>query len=77
MPPPPAEARLPVTGDCLIKFWIFPDGTVGKAMPLVQGDTQAVAVAIDRIKKFRFEPLPKDAPQVEQWGAIDAKSVLR
>lgn len=75
--PPPLEAKLSVGGDCPIKFWIFPDGRVGNVMPLVQGDTQAVAVAIDRVKKFRFAPLPKDVPQVEQWGVIPAKTVLR
>jgi hypothetical protein len=75
--PPSSEARLPVAGDCQIKFWIFPDGTVGKVIPIAQGDNQAVAVAIDRVKKFRFEPLPKDVPQMEQWGVISAKQVLR
>lgn len=75
--PPPLESKLFVEGECLIKFWIFPDGTVGKAIPLAQGDKQAVAVAIDRVKKFRFAPLPKGMPQVEQWGVIPATSVLR
>jgi len=75
--PPPLESKPIVEGECLIKFWIFPDGTVGKAIPLAQGDTQAVVAAIDRVKKFRFAPLPKDVPQVEQWGIIPAQSVLR
>ena len=75
--PPPLESKLFVEGECLIKFWIFPDGTVGKAIPLAQGDKQAVVAAIDRVKRFRFAPLRKDVPQVEQWGVIPAKSVLR
>jgi hypothetical protein len=75
--PPPLEAKLEVDGEYLIKFWIFPDGTVGKVIPLAQANTQAVAVAIDRVKKFRFAPLPKDVPQVEQWGIIPARTVLR
>jgi hypothetical protein len=75
--PPPLPSKPPADGDCLLKFWIFPDGTVGKIVPLVKGDTQAAAVAIDRIKKLRFEPLPKGVPQVEQWGMITAKSALR
>lgn len=74
--PPPLETKLQVDGECLIKFWIFPDGTVGKVIPLAQGDTPAVVAAIDRVKKFRFAPLPKGAPQVEQWGVIPTKSVL-
>ncbi len=75
--PPPLASKPIVEGECLIKFWIFPDGTVGKAIPLAQGDTQAVVAAIDRVKKFRFAPLSKDVPQVEQWGVIPAQSVLR
>ncbi|MCJ7664859.1 MAG: energy transducer TonB [Desulfobacterales bacterium] len=75
--PLPLQSKLAVDGDCLLKFWIFPDGTVGKIVPLVKGDTQAVVAAIDRIKRFRFAPLPKGVPQVEQWGVIPAKSVLR
>jgi hypothetical protein len=75
--PPALESKPIVEGECLIKFWIFPDGTVGKAIPLAQGDKQAVVAAIDRVKKFRFAPLRKDVPQVEQWGVIPATSVLR
>jgi hypothetical protein len=75
--PPPLPSKPLVDGDCLLKFWIFPDGTVGKIVPLGKGDTQAAAVAIDQIKRFRFEPLPKGVPQVEQWGVVPAKSVLR
>jgi hypothetical protein len=75
--PPPLDSKLFVEGECPIKFWIFPDGTVGKAVPLAQGDKQAVVAAIDRVKRFRFAPLPKDVPQVEQWGVILATSVLR
>jgi len=75
--PPALESKPIVEGECLIKFWIFPDGTVGKAIPLAQGGTQAVVAAIDRVKRFRFAPLPKDVPQVEQWGVIPAQSVLR
>jgi hypothetical protein len=75
--PPPLESKLIVEGECLIKFWIFPDGTVDKVIPLAQGDKQAVVAAVERVKKFRFAPLPKDVPQVEQWGVISATSVLR
>jgi hypothetical protein len=75
--PPPLESKTIVEGECLIKFWIFPDGTVSKAISLAQGEKQTVVAAIDRIKKFRFAPLPKNVRQVEQWGVIPAQSVLR
>jgi len=75
--PPPLQTKLTVDGDCPLKFWIFPDGTVGKVIPLIKGGSRAVAAAVDQIKRFRFEPLPKGVPQVEQWGVIPVKSVLR
>ncbi|OGP81406.1 MAG: hypothetical protein A2Z08_03005 [Deltaproteobacteria bacterium RBG_16_54_11] len=75
--PPPLPSKPSMDGDYLLKFWIFPDGTVGKVVPLVKGDTPAVTAAIDHFKKFRFEPLPKGVAHVEQWGVIPATSVLR
>jgi hypothetical protein len=68
--PPPLPSKSLVDGDCL-------NGTVGKIVPLAQGDIRTVAAAIDQVKKFRFEPLPQGVPQVEQWGVIPAKAVLR
>jgi len=75
--PPSLQSTLSVDGDCLLKFWILPDGTLDEIIPLVQGDTQATEVAINQIKRYRFEPLPADVPQVEQWGVIPVQSVLR
>jgi len=75
--PPPLQSTYSVDADCLLKFWILPDGTVGEVIPLVQGDRQIIAVAIDQLKDYRFEPLPADVPQVEVWGVIPAQSVLR
>jgi hypothetical protein len=75
--PPPLQLKSSVDGDTLLKFWVFPDGTVGKVIPLISEDTRVYTVAINHIKKYRFEPLPKDSPQVETWGVIPVKSVLR
>jgi hypothetical protein len=75
--PPPLQSKSPVDGDTLLKFWVFPDGTVGKVVPLISEDTRVYSVAINHIKKYRFEPLPKESPQVEIWGVIPVKSVLR
>lgn len=75
--PPPLQSKPSVDADCLLKFWILPDGTLDKVIPLIQGDTQTAVVAVDQLKRYRFEPLPPDVPQVEQWGVIPAQSVLR
>ena len=75
--PPPLTFEHSVDGDCLLKFWVLPDGTLGKVIPLVQGATPAIVTAIDQLKRYRFNPLPADVPQVEQWGLIPVQSVLR
>jgi hypothetical protein len=75
--PPPLQSKPPVDGNILLKFWVFPDGTVGKVVPLIMEDTRVYTIAINHVKKYRFEPLPKDSPQVETWGVIPVKSVMR
>jgi hypothetical protein len=75
--PPPLKSKSLVDGDTLLKFWVFPDGTVEKVVPLITEDPSVYTVAINHIKKYRFEPLPKNSPQVETWGVIPVKSVLR
>jgi len=75
--PPPAKVKVTVETDVLLKFWVLPNGTVGKVIPLVKGDAQVELAAINHIKRYRFNPLPKDVPQVEMWGVISVRSVLR
>jgi hypothetical protein len=75
--PPPLQSKPSVDGAVLLKFWVLPDGTVGKVIPLVTEGTRVYLAAINQIKQYRFEPLPKDSPQVETWGVIPVQSVLR
>jgi hypothetical protein len=75
--PPPLQSKPSMDGDVLFKFWVLPDGTVGKVIPLVTEGTRVYLTTINYIKQYRFEPLPKDSPQVEIWGIIPVKSVLR
>lgn len=75
--PPSLQSKPVEDGDTLLKFWVLPDGTVGKVVPLITEDTRVYTVVINHVKKYRFEPLPKDSPQVEIWGVIPVKSVLR
>lgn len=75
--PPPLQSKPSVDGDVLLKFWVLPDGTVGKVIPLVTEGTSVYLAAINHIKQYRFEPLPKDSPQIETWGVIPLRSVLR
>jgi hypothetical protein len=71
------QERVSVDGEALLKFWIRPDGTVGRVIPFVKGDVRAIVVVIDHFRNYRFNALPSDVPQVEQWGTIPVKSVLQ
>jgi outer membrane biosynthesis protein TonB len=75
--PPSLQSKPSVHGDVLLKFWVLPDGTVGKVIPLVTEGARVYLAAINHIKQYRFEPLPKDSPQIETWGVIPVQSVLR
>ncbi|MBW2037996.1 MAG: hypothetical protein JRI46_00120 [Deltaproteobacteria bacterium] len=75
--PPPPKVKVSVAADVLLKFWVIPNGTVGKVIPLVKGGATVDLAAIKYIKRYRFNPLPKDVPQVEMWGVISVRSVLR
>jgi hypothetical protein len=75
--PPPPTVNVSVEADVLLKFWVLPDGTVGRVIPLVKGDAQVELAAINHIKRYKFNSLPHDMPQVEMWGLISVRTVLR
>jgi len=75
--PPHPRVNVSVEADVLLKFWVLPDGTVGRVIPLVKGDAQVDLAAINHIKRYKFNPLPKDIPQVEMWGLVSVRTVLR
>jgi hypothetical protein len=75
--PPPLQSKPSVDDSSLFKFWVLPDGTVSKVIPMDKGDTHALLACVDHIKKYRFNPLPRTVPQVEMWGVIPVQSVLQ
>lgn len=56
-----------------LKFWVRPDGVVGRIIPERKGDTALEAAAIRYLEGWRFTPLPLHEPQVEQWGIITVR----
>jgi len=56
-----------------MKFWVFPDGTVGKIIPLKKADAELERIAINYLKQWRFSVLPRESSQDEQWGIIPIK----
>lgn len=53
-----------------LKFWVLPDGTVSRVIPIKRGEGTLENLAIAAMKKWLFEPLPKYAKQEIQWGVI-------
>lgn len=54
---PPYPDGVNKEADIKIRFSILPDGTVSKAIPLVKIEPTLEAVAVNALKKWRFEPL--------------------
>ncbi len=68
-PPPPTPLR-GAEGEIKLKFWVLPDGTVGRIVLLVRGDSSLETTAIGNLKRWKFNTLPPGARVPEQWGTI-------
>jgi TonB family protein len=62
-------------GEIELKFWVLPDGTVGRIVPIKRGNPLLEGEAIRYLKKWRFNPLNK--AEGEEWGIIPIKFVLK
>ena len=71
------QVMVRVEGEIELTFWVLPDGMVDRVVPTMKGDTELERIAVQYLKQWRFTPLPKDQPQVEQWGVIPLKFKLR
>ena len=56
--------------DVKLRFTILPDGTVSKIFPLIKADARLEFAAINSLKNWRFEPLPKNVKQIDQTVVI-------
>jgi len=52
--------------DLIFQVTIAPDGTVENVFPLTKGDTRLEVASVNALSKWRFEPLPKKMPQINQ-----------
>ena len=69
-PPPPKVKISDSSGDIKLRFWVLPDGTVGRVLPMRKGSAYLEGVAVNHLKRWRFSPLPKGAPKGEELGSI-------
>jgi TonB family protein len=73
----PPQVKVKVEAEIELTLWVLPSGAVDRVVPSVKGDTELERIAIQYLKQWRFAPLPKDQPQVEQWGTIPIKFRLQ
>jgi hypothetical protein len=75
--PPPPSVAVESESEIELRFWILPNGAVGRVVPVKKSDPRLEALAINYLRYWRFNPIPFDAPQDEQWGIIPFKFRLR
>lgn len=71
------QVKLKVEAEIEVTLWVLPTGTVDRVVPFVKGDAELERIAVQYLKQWRFAPLPKDQPQVEQSGTIPIKFKLQ
>ena len=71
------QIKVRVETEIELTFWVLPSGIVDRAIPSVKGDAELERLAIQYLKQWRFAPLPKDQPPVEEWGMIPIKFKLQ
>jgi len=69
-PPPPQVAGLDETADIILRFWVLPDGTVGRVIPIRKGSARLEGIATTHLKRWRFTPLPSHEAPREEWGIV-------
>ncbi len=76
-PKPPGVERLESTTEIVLRFWVLPDGTVGRVIPVRKASAYLEGVASNHLKRWRFSPLPPGAAGEEQWGEVTFHFRLR
>ena len=75
--PPLPKISTEQTVQIKLKFWVAPNGIVDQIIPVERGGTKLEAVAIDFLKRWKFEPLPSGVKQERQWGILTVKFVVK
>jgi TonB family protein len=75
--PPAPSVTVESESEIELRFWILPNGAVGRVVPVKKSDPRLEAIAISYLRHWRFNPLPSDSLQDEQWGVIPFKFRIR
>jgi TonB family protein len=75
--PPAPSVTVDSESEIELRFWILPNGAVGRVVPVKKSDPRLEAIAMNYLRHWRFNPLPSDSLQDEQWGVIPFKFRIR
>lgn len=75
--PEPPRVNVRAEAEIELTLWVLPSGTVDRVIPSVKGDAELERIAIQYLTRWRFVSLPRDQPQVEQWGTVPIKFRLQ
>ena len=73
--PPPPSVTVESESEIELRFWILPNGAVGRVVPVKKSDPRLEAL-VNYLRHWRFTPLPPDTVQDEQWGIIPFNSAF-
>lgn len=76
-PPPPQVEELGEAEDIVLRFWVLPDGTVGRVIPIRKGSARLEGIAATHLKRWRFSPIPPHEAPREEWGVIAFRFRMR
>ena len=75
--PHPPSVKVKTEAEVEVTVYVLPNGMVDRVIPTVKGNAELERIAVQFLRQWRFAPLPKDQPQVEQWGTIPIKFRLQ
>ncbi len=75
--PSPPVVKVKVEAEVELTVYVLPNGMVDRVIPVVKGDADLERIAIQYLRQWRFAPLSRDQPQVEQWGSVPIKFRLQ
>lgn len=75
----PPLPKVNINKEIEIEMMIFvaPNGIVERVVPSTKGDSELEGIAIQYLKQWRFSPLGREQPQLEQWGIVPLKFKLQ
>jgi outer membrane biosynthesis protein TonB len=59
-----------------VRFEVFPDGSIGRIIPLIKMNPELERQVMSTLRSWRFSRLPSGVPQEPQWGNITFRFVM-